>query len=87
MGYGVQIPAHQLGGPAELWVIGGYGLCEVWDTRCSKIKHSPMATIPEGGNSQALKRQPVETIGTDTRAVAKAKQFAQNLGKSFSASG
>ena len=30
MGYGVKIPAHQVGGPAGLWIIGGYGLSQAW---------------------------------------------------------
>ena len=30
MGYGVQIPAHQVGRLAELWGIGGYGLSQAW---------------------------------------------------------
>jgi hypothetical protein len=30
MGYGVQIPAHQLGGPKKAWDFRGYGLSEAW---------------------------------------------------------
>ena len=37
MGYGMQIPAHQLGGPIVLWVIRGYGLSQVWVKRSSTV--------------------------------------------------
>jgi len=30
--YGVQIPAHQLGGPKKAWDFRGYGLSEAWVT-------------------------------------------------------
>jgi len=30
MGYGLHFPAHQVGGPAELWDITGYGFPQVW---------------------------------------------------------
>jgi len=30
MGYGLHFPAHQVGGPAELWDITGYGFSQVW---------------------------------------------------------
>ena len=29
MGFSIEIPAHQVGGPENLWVIRGYGLSEV----------------------------------------------------------
>jgi len=37
MGYGMQIPAHQLGGPIVLWVIRGYGFSQVWVKRSSTV--------------------------------------------------
>ena len=37
MGYGVQIPAHQLGGPKKLWDFRGYGLSGAWVTRVSTV--------------------------------------------------
>ena len=30
MGYGMKIPAHQLGGPKMAWDFRGYGLSEAW---------------------------------------------------------
>ena len=33
MGYGVQIPAHQLSGPKMAWDFRGYGLLEAWVKR------------------------------------------------------
>jgi len=30
MGYGMQIPANQVGGLIQLWDITGYGLLQVW---------------------------------------------------------
>jgi GMP synthase-like glutamine amidotransferase len=33
MGYGMQFPANQLGGPLKLWGKRGYGLTEVWVNR------------------------------------------------------
>jgi GMP synthase-like glutamine amidotransferase len=33
MGYGMQFPANQLGGPLKLWGKRGYGLTEVWVKR------------------------------------------------------
>ncbi|KIJ98984.1 hypothetical protein K443DRAFT_102980 [Laccaria amethystina LaAM-08-1] len=37
MGYGVQIPAHQLGGPKKTWDFRGYGLSEAWVTGVSTV--------------------------------------------------
>ncbi|KJA26851.1 hypothetical protein HYPSUDRAFT_132193, partial [Hypholoma sublateritium FD-334 SS-4] len=37
MGYGLQIPAHRLGGSIFLWVMRGYGLSEVWVMRVSTV--------------------------------------------------
>jgi hypothetical protein len=37
MGYGVQIPVHQLGGSKKLWDIRGYGLPKAWVTRESTV--------------------------------------------------
>ena len=37
MGYGLQIPAHQLGGPKMAWDFRGYGLSEAWVTRVSTV--------------------------------------------------
>ena len=39
MGYGVQIPAHQLGGPKKLWDFRGYGLSGAWVTRVSTVSN------------------------------------------------
>jgi len=33
MGYGLQIPAYQLGGPKSLWDFRGYGLSNAWVMR------------------------------------------------------
>ena len=33
MGYGMQFPAHQVGGQLGLWDIRGYGLSGVWVKR------------------------------------------------------
>ncbi|EDR01168.1 uncharacterized protein LACBIDRAFT_333497 [Laccaria bicolor S238N-H82] len=35
MGYGMQIPAHQLGGSKMAWDFRGYGLSDAWVTRVS----------------------------------------------------
>ena len=35
MGYGMKIPANQVGGPMRLWVIKGYGL---WQVRLYTIR-------------------------------------------------
>ena len=37
MGYGLQIPAHQLGGPKMAWDFRGYGLSEAWVKRVSTV--------------------------------------------------
>ena len=37
MGYGVQIPTHQLGGPKMAWDLRGYGLSEAWVKRVSTV--------------------------------------------------
>ncbi|KAF8256990.1 hypothetical protein EI94DRAFT_1635459, partial [Lactarius quietus] len=37
MGYGTQIPAHQIGGQIGLWGIRGYGLSGVCDKRGSTV--------------------------------------------------
>ena len=37
MGYGVQFPAHQVGGRLELWDKRGYGLPGVWVKRGSTV--------------------------------------------------
>lgn len=33
MGYGIVLPANQVGGPLRLWTMRGYGLSEVWVKR------------------------------------------------------
>jgi len=33
MGYGLQIPAYQLGGPKSIWDFRGYGLSNAWVMR------------------------------------------------------
>ena len=38
MGYGLQIPAHQLGGPKMAWDFRGYGLSEAWVKRVSTVQ-------------------------------------------------
>src|SRR6266702_3793357 len=37
MGYGMQIPAYQLGGLTSLWGIRGYGLSMLWVKRGSTV--------------------------------------------------
>ena len=37
MGYGLQILAHQLGGPKMAWDFRGYGLSEAWVKRVSTV--------------------------------------------------
>ena len=37
MGFSIEIPAHQVGGPENLWGIRGYGLPGVWDMRVSTV--------------------------------------------------
>ncbi|KIK05649.1 hypothetical protein K443DRAFT_37170, partial [Laccaria amethystina LaAM-08-1] len=37
MGYGLQIPAHQLGGPKRVWDFRGYGLSNAWVMRVSTV--------------------------------------------------
>ena len=37
MGYGVQIPANQVGGSERLWDFGVYGLSRVWVKRVSTV--------------------------------------------------
>ena len=37
MGYGMQFPAHQVGGQLGLWDIRGYGLSGVWVKRGSTV--------------------------------------------------
>ena len=51
MGYGLQIPAHQLGGPKMAWDFRGYGLSEAWVKRVSTVwffclRMSQTATFP-----------------------------------------
>jgi hypothetical protein len=40
MGYGLHFPAHQVGGPAELWDITGYGFSQVWVMTGSNVASS-----------------------------------------------
>jgi hypothetical protein len=37
MGYGLQIPANQVGGPEKLWDSGVYGLSKAWVMRGSTV--------------------------------------------------
>ena len=37
MGYGMKIPAQQVGGLLRVWVMRGYGLIGVWDIRGSTV--------------------------------------------------
>jgi len=37
MGYGMQIPANQVGGPVGLWDITSYGLSRVWVKTVSTV--------------------------------------------------
>jgi hypothetical protein len=39
MGYGFKFPAYQLGGSEILWVMGEYGLSELWVMRESTVPH------------------------------------------------
>ncbi|KAH9172492.1 hypothetical protein EDB89DRAFT_906273 [Lactarius sanguifluus] len=62
MGYGMQIPAHQLGGLTFLWGTGGYGLSALWDKRGSTVIHF-IATV-------ITPRRPVAlTIPIDCRSL------------------
>src|ERR1700678_3249948 len=52
MGYGVEIPAHQVGGQEKLWDIRVYGLSKVWVMRVSTVvinvelcRFSPVFTL------------------------------------------
>ena len=45
MGYGLQIPAHQLGGPKMAWDFRGYGLSEAWVKRVLTVVHSVPTSI------------------------------------------
>ena len=51
MGYGLQIPAHQLGGPKWVWDFRSYGLSGAWVKRVSTVHASkiyprgPVATL------------------------------------------
>ncbi|KAF9481933.1 hypothetical protein BDN70DRAFT_971769 [Pholiota conissans] len=42
MGYGLQMPAHRVGGWIFLWDIRGYGLSQAWVMRVSTV---PQCTI------------------------------------------
>jgi len=37
MGYGVQIPAHRVGGPKNIWDFEVYGLSKSWVMRVSTV--------------------------------------------------
>jgi len=37
MGFSIEIPAHRVGGPENLWGIRGYGLSGVWNMRVSTV--------------------------------------------------
>jgi hypothetical protein len=51
MGYGLQIPAHQLGGPKRvLWDFWGYGLSNAWVMRVS--------TVNQNGYNRAISSLP-----------------------------
>ena len=39
MGYGLQIPAHQLSGPERVWNFRAYGLSNAWVMRVSTVVH------------------------------------------------
>ncbi|KAF9472369.1 hypothetical protein BDN70DRAFT_868466 [Pholiota conissans] len=41
MGYGLQIPAHRVGGSILLWGMRGYGLSQVWVMRSSTVVRCP----------------------------------------------
>ncbi|KAF8262482.1 hypothetical protein EI94DRAFT_1602078, partial [Lactarius quietus] len=45
MGYGTQIPAHQIGGQIGLWGIRGYGLSGVCDKRGSTVLGKTLITF------------------------------------------
>ena len=46
MGYGVQIPANQVGGSIRLWVITSYGLSHVWVKTVSTVATVPQLILP-----------------------------------------
>ena len=39
MGYGVEFPAHRLGGPKKVWDFRVYGLSKVWVKTGSTVLH------------------------------------------------
>jgi len=43
MGYGMQFPAHQVGGRITLWDIRGYGISGAWVKRGSTVLDSNKA--------------------------------------------
>ena len=46
IGFGDKITANQLGKPKNVWVIGEYGLCEVWVIGESTVLCAIVATSP-----------------------------------------
>jgi hypothetical protein len=71
MGYGMQIPAHRVGGPKKLWDFRVYGLSESWVTSAfgslsflrfyNPIKLEKTRKNPENplaGNSSPFSRKP-----------------------------
>src|SRR6266849_4564540 len=45
MGFGAQIPIHQVGGTVLLWYSRGYGLSKVWFTRGSTVYGSGVSIL------------------------------------------
>ena len=72
MGYGFEFPAYQLGGSKILWVMGEYGLSELWVMReltvSSRVYASEAACndYPDGSSLEQLRqgrKQPGQNLG------------------------
>ena len=60
MGYGMQIPAHRVGGPKKLWDFRVYGLSESWVKRVLTVvvhESSGSATTPGQATLVANKKK------------------------------
>ena len=44
MGYGMQIPAHRVGGPKNIWDFRVYGLSKSWVMRVSTVPNAAIFT-------------------------------------------
>jgi len=70
MGYGTQIPAHQIGGQIGLWGIRGYGLSDVCDKRGSTVFVLTYTNPLKNLNcSRVCVRAPLNRVRTHRSAV------------------